>query len=173
VILPRRSVPASDRPLLVLLLPCALEEFALRERAEDLLAAPGALAVEPARVSYSALNGLPAVTARTIARRQARRMQLPGTPRAVAVFGPLQVRLATAIVDEHNAAELWYLPVESVESAPGPRERALEAAAIERAALTRTLEPAADARTANLPLWERMEALGIESGRLGSERAQP
>ena len=25
--------------------------------------------------------------------------------------------------------------------------------------------------TQNLPLWERMEALGIESGRLGSERA--
>jgi hypothetical protein len=24
---------------------------------------------------------------------------------------------------------------------------------------------------ANLPLWERMEALGIESGRLGSERS--
>ena len=26
------------------------------------------------------------------------------------------------------------------------------------------------AHEANLPLWERMEALGIESGRLGSER---
>ena len=26
------------------------------------------------------------------------------------------------------------------------------------------------AHTANVPLWERMEALGIESGRLGSER---
>ena len=30
---------------------------------------------------------------------------------------------------------------------------------------------AAPAHTQNLPLWERMEALGIESGRLGSERA--
>ena len=27
------------------------------------------------------------------------------------------------------------------------------------------------ARTQNLPLWERLEALGVESGRLGSERA--
>jgi hypothetical protein len=26
------------------------------------------------------------------------------------------------------------------------------------------------ARTQNRPLWERMEGLGIESGRLGSER---
>jgi hypothetical protein len=26
------------------------------------------------------------------------------------------------------------------------------------------------AHTQNLPLWERMETLGIESGRLGSER---
>jgi hypothetical protein len=170
VILPRRRVPESDRPLLVLLLPCALEEFALRARAEDLLGAPGTLAVEPARVSYGTLSGLPAVTARTIARRQARRMQLPGTPRAVAVFGPLQVRLAMAIVEEHDAAELWYLPVAPPD---GPRERELEAAAIGRADVTRTLEPAADVRSANLPLWERMEALGIESGRLGSERAQP
>ena len=29
---------------------------------------------------------------------------------------------------------------------------------------------AGPAHAANLPLWERMEALGIESGRLGSER---
>ena len=28
------------------------------------------------------------------------------------------------------------------------------------------------AHAQNRPLWERMEALGIESGRLGSERAQ-
>jgi hypothetical protein len=168
----RRRVPEGDRPLLVLLLPCALEEFALREQAEDLLGAPGALAVEPPRVSYGTLGGLPAVTARSIARRQARRMRLPGVPRAVAAFGPLQVRLAAAIVDHHDAAELWYLPTSPPD---GPRERELEAAAIEQAAFTRALEPAAgtDVRAANLPLWERMEALGIESGRLGSERVQP
>lgn len=167
-----RKPPPGDGPLLVLLLPCALEEFALRERVEDLLTAPGALAVEPARVSYGTLGGLPAMTRRSIARRQARRMRLPGVPRAVAAFGPLQVPLAEAIVDRDERAELWYLPSRP----PGdPRERELEAAAIERARLTRRLEPAAGAnvRSANLPLWERMEALGIESGRLGSERVQP
>jgi hypothetical protein len=170
VLFPRKRVPDADRPLLVLLLPCALEDFALRERAEDLLTAPGALAVEPARVSYGTLSGLPSPTARSIARRQARRMQLPGAPRAVAVFGPLQVPLASAILDHHEAAELWYLPA----GPPGGvRDRALESAAIARAGLTRAFEPAAggNVRAANLPLWERMEALGIESGRLGSERA--
>jgi hypothetical protein len=31
-------------------------------------------------------------------------------------------------------------------------------------------DPAVPARTRNMPLWERIEALGIASGRLGSER---
>jgi hypothetical protein len=31
-------------------------------------------------------------------------------------------------------------------------------------------DPAVPARTRNVPLWERIEALGIASGRLGSER---
>ena len=163
----RRSVAHGDRPLLVLLLPCRLEEFALRERAEDLLAAPGAVAVEPARVSYGTLAGIPSPAARSIARRQARRMRLPGVPRAVAVFHPFQVALAEALLARHDGAELWWLP-----SAPasGLREEELAIAAAERAAFTATLEPAADAHAANRPLWERMEALGIESGRLGSER---
>ena len=166
----RRPAARGDRPLLVLLLPCALEDFALRERAEDLLSAPGAVAVEPARVSYGTLGSIPAPAARSIARRQARRMRLPGVPRAVAVFHPLQVALAEALVQRYDEAELWWLP-----SAPpaGLREEELAIAAAERAGLTGALEAAADAHAANRPLWERMEALGIESGRLGSERVRP
>lgn len=48
----------------------------------------------------------------------------------------------------------------------------LHAAATARAALTfgSAEAPGGSARAQNRPLWERMEALGIESGRLGSER---
>ncbi|MGI8781138.1 MAG: hypothetical protein ACR2L8_13405 [Solirubrobacteraceae bacterium] len=141
---------ADGPPLLVLLLPSALEAFGRREAAEALLKAPGALAVEPARVSYGTLGALPAAIARSIARRQAKRMKLPGTPRAVAVFDPLQLPLADALVQRHAEAELWCLA--------GPIDGVGDAAL--------TLDAAADP----LPAWERMEDLGIASGRLGSER---
>jgi hypothetical protein len=147
-----RRAPAGGPPLLVLLLPSELERFELRERAEQLLAAPGAVAVEPARVSYGALALLPPGVAYFIAHRQARRMRLPGTPSAVAVFDPLQVPLAVALTQRHKGAEVWQLgpdPSEGVDSA-----------------LVLDLGTAPDL----LGLWRRIEALGIESGRLGSER---
>jgi len=78
------------------------------------------------------------------------------------VFDLLQYPLARALTALHPDAELWYGP------APGS-SGALHDLACERAALhfERTDAPA---HAQNLPLWERMEALGIESGRLGSER---
>ena len=139
-------------PLLLLLLPCALEAFAQRERVEALVGAPGALAVEPARVSYRTLGALPAGVASFVARRQAKRMRLPGKPRAVAVFDDLQVPLAVALAQRHAGAELWQLgpePSDGVDST-----------------LTLDVGATSDLR----PAWERMEAIGIESGRLGSER---
>jgi hypothetical protein len=139
-------------PLLLLLLPTQLESFALRERAEELLAAPGAVAVEPARVSYRALGRLPAVLALGVARRQAKRMRLPGTPAAVAVFDPHQVPLAIALTQRHVGAELWELGTER--TAGLESEFALD------------LGTATDMRG----VWKRVESLGIESGRLGSER---
>ena len=143
---------APDTPLLLLLLPERLEEFHLREPAEKLLAAPGAVAVEPARVSYRRLGGLPPALAYHVARRQAKRMKLPGTPRAIALFDVHQVPLAVALSQRHPGAEVWQLgddPAEGLDSA-----------------LVLDLGAAGDLR----PVWERAEALGIESGRLGSER---
>ena len=138
--------------LLLLLLPVGLEDFSLRERAEALLAAPSVVAVEPARVSYRALGVLPPLLAYGIARRQAKRMRLPGTPAAVAVFDPDQVPLAVALTERHVGAELWQLgaePTDGLES-----EFVLD------------LGAATDLRG----FWKRVESLGIESGRLGSER---
>jgi hypothetical protein len=145
----RRSAP--DTPLLVLLLPTRLEEFHLREAAQKLLDAPGVLAVEPARVSYQRLGGLPPALAYHVARRQAKRMRLPGTPRAIALFDVHQVPLAVMLAQRHDA-EVWQLgdePEEGLDSA-----------------LVLDLGAVGDLR----PVWERAEALGIESGRLGSER---
>jgi hypothetical protein len=144
--------PPPDTALLVLLLPTRLEEFHLRELAEKLLAAPGALAVEPPRVSYGKLGNLPPALAYHVARRQAKRMKLPGMPRAIALFDVHQVPLAVAMLQRHAGAEVWQLgddPAEGLDSA-----------------LVLDLGAVGDLR----PVWERAEALGIESGRLGSER---
>jgi len=155
-----------ERPLCLLLLPAPLELFDLRERAEDLLTAPGVAAVDPPRLSYLGAARLGEAFADAVTTVQARRMRLPGIPRALAVFDPLQYPLARALVNVYPDAELWYGPAGEPE---GERLRTLHTLAGERAAM---LFERSDApvHTQNLPLWERMEALGIESGRLGSER---
>jgi hypothetical protein len=149
------------RPLCLLLLPAPLETFALRERAEELLTAPGVAALDPPRLSYAGAARLGEAFADGLAAVQARRMRLPGTPRALVLFAPLQYPLARALTGVHLDAELWYGPLEVPE---GGRERELHELAAERAALR--FEPGGATKL----LWERMEALGIESGRLGSER---
>jgi hypothetical protein len=153
-----------DRPLCLLLLPASLEAFALRERAEDLLTAPGVAAVDPPRLSWRGAARLGESVADGLTMVQARRMRLPGIPRALVVFDPLQYPLARALINLHPDAELWYGPMRE----PGS-DSELDALARERAAMRFEAAPG-PAYEANLPLWERMEALGIESGRLGSER---
>jgi hypothetical protein len=145
----------------VLLLPEMLDRLRARQHVDALLRAPDALAVEPARVSYGALARLPAGTARAVARRQALRMELPGVPAVVVILHPLQFPLAAALLAFNPGAELWYAPPE--QPPEGSRQAALHAAAAEHAAETIALPISA-------PLWTRMESLGVESGRLGSER---
>jgi len=157
----RRPPMPSRGPLLVVLLPSALERMRERAPLEALLQAPGAIAVEPAHVSYATLARLPAASARSVARRQTRRMKLPGVPAVIAVLHPLQVPLGLALLERHPDAELWYGAPDG--TAATPRELELDAAARERAAATLVLPVTG-------PLWTRMESLGIESGRLGSER---
>src|SRR3954466_7830896 len=95
-------------PICVLLLPRDLEAFILRDQAEDLLTAPGVVAVEPARVPYGAYLRLPASVADGIAATQARRLRLPGIPRVIVIFHPLQYPLARGLIAQHPDAELWY-----------------------------------------------------------------
>ncbi len=157
---------AEERALCLLLLPAPLEVFELRERAEDLLTAPGVAAVDPPRLSYMGAARLGEAFADAVTTVQARRMRLPGTPRALVVFDPLQYPLARALVNVYPDAEIWYGPAGEPE---GDRLSTLHALARTRAAMEFERSDA-PAHTQNLPLWERMEALGIESGRLGSER---
>jgi hypothetical protein len=156
-----------DKPLCVLLLPEPLERFELRERAEDLLTAPGVAAVDPPRLSYAAAARLGESFADGLAVVQARRLRLPGRPLALVVFHPLQYPLARALAGVYPDAELWYGPPGEP---AGERARTLHELAVARAAL-RFERGTGPAHTQNLPLWERMEALGVESGRLGSERS--
>ena len=158
----RRRGTVPDIGLCVLLLPAKLAVAPERERAEDLLGAPGAVAVEPAAIGYGATGRLPGMLRERITAGQARRMTLPGHPRAIVVFRAAQYPLARALLAEHPKAELWY----------GGDGGDLHEAAAARAALRFGAgDGGATARERNRPLWERMEALGIESGRLGSERA--
>src|SRR3954462_249058 len=113
-------------PIAVLLLPRTLESFILRDQAEDLLTAPGVVAVEPARVPYGAYLRMPASVADGLAAAQARRLRLPGVPRAIVIFHPLQYPLARGLIAMHPDAELWYWRWDRYEVAydASPRQRA-------------------------------------------------
>ncbi len=129
-------------PLCVLLLPRALEQFILRDQAEDLLRAPGVVAIEPARVPYGAYLRLPAPVADGLAATQARRLRLRGRPAAVVIFHPLQYPMARALISENPDCELWYWRWDRYEVAydASPRRRArleeLHEQAMLRASLT-------------------------------------
>jgi hypothetical protein len=186
-----RSAPIEARPLGLLLLPCELEDFALRAHVEDLLAGPGVLAVDPPRLGRTAR--VPATLADGLAAGAARRMKLPGFPRVVVIFGPLQYPLARGLIVAHEGAELWYWRHAPLEPSGSRRRRdrleELHLAASFRAELIVVsseelreeargeesrdpllVELTNDPHSDNRPLWERLEARGIESGRLGSER---
>src|SRR5688500_7667690 len=85
-------------PIAVLLLPRTLERFILRDQAEDLLAAPGVVAGEPARMSYGAYLRLPASVGDGLAATQARRLKLPGVPAVIVIFHALQYPLARGLI---------------------------------------------------------------------------
>jgi hypothetical protein len=143
-----------EQQLLVLLLPQRLERFHLEPLARALLRAPGAVAVDPARIP---VGRIPAPVAAGLAVGQAKRMRLPGIPAAVAIFHPLQFYLAGALLSRHPTAELWY-------GEPSPEVAALHerlhTAASTRAALKFPVTTDLDITRLEL----RMAELGILTG---------
>src|SRR4051812_34832839 len=105
---PAGRAPDDPPPLRGLLLPRAPGSVILPDQAEDLLAAPGLFAVEPPRISYGAYLRLPVSVADGLAAAQARRLKLPGIPRLIVIFHPLQYPLARGLIAQHPDAELWY-----------------------------------------------------------------
>jgi hypothetical protein len=168
----RAPMPRDVRPLGLLLLPSELGDFALSAQASDLLRAPGVLAVEPPRMSYKAYLRLPPGVGDGLAAVQAKRLPLPGIPRFVLIFGALQYPLARSLISDHPDCELWYAPGEAPEVTGQRRERfeELHVAASARASLIFDANELLAGDGFPPPVWARVESLGIESGRLGSER---
>jgi hypothetical protein len=135
-----------DQPLLVLLLPQRLERFHLEQPLRELLRFEGVVAVDPSRAPLARM--IPSVAARA-AMGQARRMRLPGTPRAIAVFDPAQLFLAGALLARNPGSELWY-----GRPAEGEVDEELDAAMVERAALA-------------LPADELLEVAPLRMAELG------
>jgi hypothetical protein len=101
------------------------------------------VALEPGRVPYGAFGRVPERAARRMARGQARRLaaRLPGRPKALVIFHPLQWPLASELA-RRTGAEVWYGRWDRYEQAydasPALRERLehLHAEAAQASALT-------------------------------------
>ena len=138
---------SAGRPLCVLLLPAPLGRFILRDQAEDLLRAPGIVAVGPGRVPTGAYGRLPRPFADRLAAVRARRVLgslRGGVPRVVVIFHALQEPVARAILDAVPGCELWYWRWDRYERAydAAPRLRARLEALHEAAARRAALVPA-------------------------------
>lgn len=83
-------------------MPQQLEQFELAEHARALLGIPRVLALEPGRFAT------PKFLRDTAPLRQAKRLKLPGRPRVVIFYHPLQYPLARALRGRYEEAELWY-----------------------------------------------------------------
>lgn len=99
----------ASKPTAVLLLPRTLDGFIQYDQAQDLLRSKSIVAIEPARVPYGVFGRLSLGLAERLARTQAARLKLPGSPRVVMMFHPFQYPLARALVDRNQGSELWYM----------------------------------------------------------------
>jgi hypothetical protein len=151
----------SRAPLGVLLLPRTLEQFILREQAEDLLRAPGVVAVEPGRLPFGVFGRVPERAAQRIAATQAQRLLrgLPGRPVAVVLFHPLQWPLARELARRTpGRCEVWYGRWDRF-------EHAYDASDAVRARLTAWHQEAAAASALTFAASDRLAAIERDAGR--------
>src|SRR3954453_10537506 len=128
-------------PIALLLAPRTVERFILYDQGQDLLRAPGVVAVEAPRVPYGALGRMPDWLGDSLAAVQARRLRLDGEPVVAMIFHPFQLPFARALKARWPELQIWYGLFDRTPAAPdaGPRTRerleALHAEASERADL--------------------------------------
>lgn len=163
-----------DEPIAILLPPCRIEEFELADHARDLLAIPRVVALEP---SHRRLRG-PLVDA--VSMRQAHRLRLPGEPRMLVLYGPVQYALARALSSHYDRAELWYVCVDAAASWRAEGHGSAELDEFDTLAATRATQtvfasPGADPRLQNEPIRQRLVELGVISSRafLPGARVRP
>jgi hypothetical protein len=142
-----------SEPLAIQLLPSRLEEFELRAHAEDLVAIPRVLAVEPGRINVGLRFR------EMVAPRQAARLKFPGDPKVFVLYHPGLYPLARALLARHRDSELWYVVHERGELADplGMFDRL----ARERARQLLFLTSGGDPRDENEPLRRRLRELEI------------
>ena len=145
-------------PIAVLLLPRSLERFILRDQAEDLLRAPGVIALEPGRVPYAVLGRIPWFLGDFLAAGGTRRLKLPGTVAAAVMFHPLQLPLARALMARNPGCELWYARWDRYEDAYDANRRL-------RRRLAELHQDAADRATLTFAASERLAELERAEGR--------
>jgi len=147
-----------DEPLGLLLLPSALEEFELAEHARGLLQIPRVVALEPGRVHT------PSFMRDAAAVRQAKRLKLPGAPRLVVLYHPIQYPLARALLAHDEKLELWYVPLPDASDAADSTEL-VELDQLARAHSTQIVPVRAGPEVDDAPLRERMRELDVINAR--------
>jgi hypothetical protein len=148
-------------PLAVLLLPSKLEEFNLADHARGLLTIPRVVALEPGRRPPRLLRQSAPV-------RAARRLRLPGEPRELELYGPVQYPLARALLARYREAELWYIrpDASTLRSEGAAAELAdLDLLAAERAGEERVGDQEDELPVVEERLWARLRELEVISAR--------
>ena len=139
--------PPADRPIALLLVPRTVERFILYDQGQDLLRAPGVVAVEAPKIPYGALGRLPRWLGDALGSAQAARLKVPGEPVTAMMFHPFQWPFARAVLARWPECRLWYGLFDRTPAAPdaGPGTRArleeLHAEASERADLVFAVSP--------------------------------
>ncbi len=121
--------PAAPR-IALMLVPRTVERFILFDQGQDLIRAPGVVAVEAPRVPYGALGRLPDWLGDALASAQAKRLRLDGEPVVAMIFHPFQLPFARALQARWPGLELWYGLFDRTPAAPdadGRTRRRLEA----------------------------------------------
>jgi len=146
----------------IVLLPCPLEGFAREDHARSLLSIPRVVGLE------ASTRRPPSWLRNAAALRQARRLRVPGTLRMIVLYHPAQYPLARALGDQHDQAELWYLPPLRSDVSGRDAEETQElllsdSLARDRSARTLTDTPAGDSY--DDPLRLRLRELNVISAR--------